>query len=44
MVDAIPLGRMGEPSEVADVVAWLLRPGYITGHVFVVGGGRSLAT
>jgi 3-oxoacyl-[acyl-carrier protein] reductase len=44
MVDAIPLGRMGEPSEVADVVAWLLRPGYITGHVFVIGGGRSLAT
>jgi 3-oxoacyl-[acyl-carrier protein] reductase len=44
MVDNIPLGRMGEPSEVADLVAWLVRPGYITGHVFVIGGGRSLAT
>jgi NAD(P)-dependent dehydrogenase (short-subunit alcohol dehydrogenase family) len=43
MVDTIPLGRMGEPSEIADLVAYLLRPGYITGHVFVVGGGRSLA-
>ncbi|HEX2155305.1 MAG TPA: SDR family oxidoreductase [Acidimicrobiia bacterium] len=43
MVDNIPLGRMGEPSEVADLVAWLLEPGYITGHVFVIGGGRSLA-
>ncbi len=43
MVDGIPLGRMGEPSEVADLVEFLTRPGYITGHVFVVGGGRSLA-
>lgn len=43
MVDNIPLGRMGEPAEVADLATWLLRPGYITGHVFVIGGGRSLA-
>ncbi len=43
MVDAIPLERMGEPTEVADLVASLLAPGYITGHVFVIGGGRSLA-
>lgn len=42
MVANIPLGRMGTPSEVADLVAWMIRPGYITGHVFVVGGGRSL--
>jgi len=43
MVANIPLGRMGEPEEIADLVAWMVRPGYITGHVFVVGGGRSLA-
>lgn len=43
MVAAIPLGRMGEPAEVADLVAYLARPGYITGHVFVIGGGRSLS-
>ena len=43
MVDNIPLGRMGEPAEVADLVAWLIRPGYITGEVLVIGGGRSLA-
>lgn len=43
MVANIPLGRMGEPAEIADLVAWMVRPGYITGHVFVVGGGRSLA-
>ncbi|CAN5775694.1 3-oxoacyl-ACP reductase FabG [soil metagenome] len=43
MVEKIPLGRMGEPSEIADLVAWVIQPGYITGHVFVIGGGRSLA-
>jgi 3-oxoacyl-[acyl-carrier protein] reductase len=44
MIEAIPLGRMGEPAEVADLVGWLVTsPGYVTGHVFVVGGGRSLA-
>lgn len=43
MVAGIPLGRMGEPEEIADLIAWLIRPGYITGHVFVIGGGRSLA-
>lgn len=44
MVAAIPLGRMGQPSEIADVVAWLCSPqsSYVTGQVVVVGGGRSL--
>lgn len=45
MVDAIPLGRMGTPTEIANVVWFLLTPlsSYITGHVIVVGGGRSLS-
>jgi NAD(P)-dependent dehydrogenase (short-subunit alcohol dehydrogenase family) len=45
MVAAIPLDRMGEPSEVADLVAYLLgsESSYITGEVVVVGGGRSLS-
>ena len=43
MIDNIPLGRMGEPSEIAGLVSYLVAPGYITGHVFVVGGGRSLS-
>ena len=44
MIAAIPLGRMGEPEEVANAVWYLLSPrsSYITGHVLVVGGGRSL--
>jgi NAD(P)-dependent dehydrogenase (short-subunit alcohol dehydrogenase family) len=44
MISAIPLGRMGEPQEIANAVWYLLSPesSYITGHVLVVGGGRSL--
>ncbi len=45
MVSAIPLGRMGSTEEVANVVWFLLTPlsSYVTGHVVVVGGGRSLS-
>lgn len=45
MVSAIPLQRMGTPEEIANVVWFLLTPlsSYITGHVVVVGGGRSLS-
>ncbi|MGB8361026.1 MAG: SDR family oxidoreductase [Acidimicrobiia bacterium] len=45
MVAAIPLERMGAPEEIANVVWFLLTPlsSYITGHVVVVGGGRSLS-
>ena len=45
MVSAIPLDRMGSPDEIANVAWFLLTPlsSYITGHVVVVGGGRSLS-
>jgi 3-oxoacyl-[acyl-carrier protein] reductase len=45
MISAIPLERMGTPDEIANVVWFLLTPlsSYITGHVVVVGGGRSLS-
>jgi 3-oxoacyl-[acyl-carrier protein] reductase len=45
MIAGIPMGRMGEPEEIANVVWFLLTPlsSYITGHVVVVGGGRSLS-
>lgn len=44
MIDVIPMDRMGTPEEVAELVAFLAseRSSYITGHVHVIGGGRSL--
>jgi NAD(P)-dependent dehydrogenase (short-subunit alcohol dehydrogenase family) len=37
-----PLGRPGEPEEVASAIAWLLGPeaAYVTGAVLRVAGGR----
>lgn len=41
-IAAIPIGRMGEPEEVARVVGFLVseRAGYVTGQVISVTGGR----
>ena len=41
IVDRIPLGRLGEPDEVARVVEFLADPesAYITGQVYPVTGG-----
>lgn len=41
MVAAIPLGRMGTPEELANVVVWLAsgEAGYVTGAVMGVSGG-----
>lgn len=43
-VETIPLGRIGEPSDVANVVAFLAsdEAAYVTGEVITVGGGLRL--
>lgn len=44
LLEAIPLGRVGSPREIADVVAFLAGPeaAYITGQVLRVNGGMHM--
>jgi len=41
MAAAEPVGRMGNPEEIADVVLWLCseKATFVTGHPLVVDGG-----
>ena len=43
LLAAIPAGRVGDPEEVAALVAFLLGPeaGYLTGAVIAIDGGVS---
>lgn len=45
IVDAIPVGRLGEPDDVANAVAFFVdeRSGFVTGQVLYVCGGVTLA-
>lgn len=45
IIDAIPMGRLGEPEDVANAVAFFLdeRSGFVTGQVLYVCGGVTLA-
>lgn len=42
LLKAIPLGRMGQPEDVADAAAYLLSAKYVTGEVLRVDGGIAM--
>lgn len=44
LLKLIPMGRMGEPEEVADAVLFLASPlsTYITGHILPIDGGMAM--
>jgi len=43
ILQQVPMGRAGDPGDVADCVVWLVRDaGYVTGQVIAVDGGRSI--
>lgn len=41
-VKLAPLGRSGQPADVADAVLFLVQSNFITGQILVVDGGRTL--
>lgn len=43
LLSRIPMGRVGEPEEVAELIAYLSSPAvtFTTGHVFDLSGGRA---
>lgn len=42
LVGSIPIGRVAQPEEIADVIALLVRNAYLTGTVIPVDGGARL--
>lgn len=41
LMKEVPIGRLGQPDEIASAVLWLCSPGasYVIGHALVVDGG-----
>jgi NAD(P)-dependent dehydrogenase (short-subunit alcohol dehydrogenase family) len=42
IASSIPIGRLGEPDDIAEAIVWLISPAarYVTGSVMTVSGGR----
>ena len=40
-INKVPMGRVGKPEEVAEVVIWILKSTYINGATVIVDGGRT---
>ncbi len=43
ILDRVPLERPGDPSDIAQAVAYLLNADYVTGQILAVDGGRTLS-
>lgn len=41
-IHEIPLGRMGQPEDMANAVCWLAGPAFITGSMLDINGGNQL--
>ncbi|NHI00863.1 MULTISPECIES: pteridine reductase [Oceanimonas] len=42
VLKSVPMGRLGEPEEIAETVAFLLEgPAYLTGQIIALDGGRT---
>jgi NAD(P)-dependent dehydrogenase (short-subunit alcohol dehydrogenase family) len=43
LISTVPLGRVGEPDEIANAIVFLCsdKAAFITGHVLSVDGGKS---
>jgi len=44
VLDSTPVGRLGEPMEIAASVLYLASPaaGFVTGHVLDINGGMAM--
>ena len=43
ILDQVPLGRPGDPTDIAGCVLYLVRDAaYVTGQIIAVDGGRSI--
>jgi 3-oxoacyl-[acyl-carrier protein] reductase len=39
MLSEIPVGRLGQPEEIAETVLWMVKTGYVTNKIISVDGG-----